>query len=86
MTSSRTRSQTSENRTAKHEAREFLRNRLAAGPVKHSDLLEEAKQECISLRTLERVKKDLGVKSRKEPGKMGGEWCWELPPVQTMNG
>ena len=37
---------------AKREAREFLLERLEAGPVKAEDLLEEAKQNGISRRTL----------------------------------
>jgi hypothetical protein len=72
------------NRTARREAREFLQNRLALGPVKQGDLIEEAKQEDIAEKTLRRAKKDLGIRSRKEPGKMGGEGFWEMPPEQTM--
>jgi putative DNA primase/helicase len=65
---------------AKREAREFLLERLEAGPVKADDLLEEAEQNGISKRTLMRMKKDLGIRSRKEQGKIGGTWTWELPP------
>jgi AAA domain/Bifunctional DNA primase/polymerase, N-terminal len=65
---------------AKREAREFLLERLKAGPVKADDLLEEAEQNGISKRTLMRMKKDLGIRSRKEQGKIGGTWTWELPP------
>jgi RecA-family ATPase len=65
---------------AKHEAREFLLERLEAGPVKSDDLYEEAEQNGISKRTLKRAKKELQIKSRKEHGKMDGEWTWELPP------
>lgn len=61
--------------TAKKEAREFLLNRLAAGPVNSDEIIEEAKQEGISERTLRSVKKDSGVRSRRE-----GAWVWELPP------
>ena len=65
---------------AKREAREFLRERLQAGSVKADDLVEEAKQNGISKRTLMRMKKDLGIRSRKEQGKTDGTWTWELPP------
>jgi hypothetical protein len=65
---------------AKREAREFLLERLEAGPVKADDLFEEAGQNGISKRTLMRMKKELGIRSRKEQGKLGGEWKWELPP------
>ena len=27
-----------------------------------------------------RMKKELGIRSRKQQGKLGGEWIWELPP------
>jgi hypothetical protein len=64
----------------KHEAREFLLERLEAGPVKSDDLYEEAEQNGISKRTLKRAKKELQIKSRKEHEKMDGEWTWKLPP------
>jgi putative DNA primase/helicase len=66
--------------TAKREAREFLLERLEAGPAKADDVIDEAKQEGIAKRTLDRAKKELGVKSRKEHGTTDGPWVWELPP------
>jgi putative DNA primase/helicase len=69
--------------TAKREAKEFIRDRLETGPVKASDILDEAKQEGIAVKTLKRAKKDLGIKSRKTPSKFDGEWHWELPPKAT---
>ncbi len=71
--------QAAEGMTAKREAREFLLERLEAGPVDSEGIIEEAKQEGIAKRTLDRAKKDLGVKSRKQGG-TGGPWLWELPP------
>jgi len=62
--------------TAKREAREFLHERLKAGPVRADELVEEAKQEGIAEKTLRRAKKELGVRSRKEHE---GGWFWELP-------
>jgi hypothetical protein len=48
--------------------------------VKAEDIYEEAEHgEGISRRTLERAKKELGIKSRKPPGKFDGAWTWELP-------
>jgi AAA domain len=65
---------------AKREAREFLLERLRDGPVKADDIYEEAEHgEGISRRTLERAKKEMGIKSRKAPGKFDGAWTWELP-------
>jgi AAA domain len=66
--------------TAKREAREFLLERLEAGAMKQEDVIDEAKQEDIAEKTLRRAKKELGIKSRKERGKMDGAWFWELPP------
>jgi RecA-family ATPase len=71
--------------TAKREAREFLLERLETGPAKQNDILDEAKQEGIAEKTLRRAKKDLGVKSRKERGKIDGEWLWELPKKATFH-
>jgi putative DNA primase/helicase len=70
---------------AKREAREFLLERLETGPAKQNDVLDEAKQEGIAEKTLRRAKKDLGVKSRKERGKIDGEWLWELPKKATFH-
>jgi hypothetical protein len=71
------------NGTAKREAREFLLDRLEAGPVNSDDLVEEAKQEGIAFATLRRAKKDLGIKSRKQRGAVAGAWTWELPYKKT---
>jgi hypothetical protein len=70
---------------AKREARDFLLERLEAGPVRHDDLIEEAEQIGITKRTLKRVKKELGIKSRKISGAMHGEWTWELPAMKRKN-
>jgi putative DNA primase/helicase len=66
--------------TAKREAREFLLERLEAGPANSDDIVEEAKQEGIAEKTLRRAKKELGIKSRKQQGSVDGAWTWELPP------
>ena len=71
--------QAAEGRTAKREAKEFLLERLEAGPANSDDIIEEAKQEGIAEKTLRRAKKDLGIKSRKEHGITDGPWLWELP-------
>jgi putative DNA primase/helicase len=76
--------QAAEGRTAKREAREFLRERLEAGPVNSDDIIEEAKQEGIAKRTLDRAKKDLGIKSRRRGG-TDGTWFWELPPKKSAH-
>jgi putative DNA primase/helicase len=65
--------------SALREARDFLLEHLEAGPAKADEIFEEAKQNGINQKTLKRAKKDLGVRSRKEQGKIGGQWLWELP-------
>jgi len=65
-------------RTAKREAEEFLRSKLALGPLPADDIIEEADQLGISKRTLDRAKRDLAVKVSKEK-KIGGKWHWEMP-------
>jgi putative DNA primase/helicase len=65
--------------SAKEDAEDFLRAQLAMGPVKADDLREAAKANSISEATLRRAKQDLGVRARKEEGKMDGQWFWEMP-------
>jgi AAA domain-containing protein/bifunctional DNA primase/polymerase-like protein len=72
--------QAAEGRTRKREAKEFLLERLEAGPVDSDDIIEEAKQEGIAGMTLRRAKKELGIKSRKQQGRTDAPWFWELPP------
>jgi putative DNA primase/helicase len=72
--------QAAEGRTRKREAKEFLLERLEAGPVDSDDIIDEAKQEGIAEMTLRRAKKELGIKSRKQQGRTDAPWVWELPP------
>src|SRR5262249_61476528 len=69
--------------TSKREAKEFLLERLEAGPVKSDELIEEAKENGITKATLRRAQKDLGIKPRKERGKVGGGGVWGLPKRST---
>ena len=72
---------------AKKDAIEFLRKRLADGPVPQEEIIDEAVNgEGFSKRTLERAKRELGVVSEKEKGKPDGKWCWKLedPDVMTV--
>ena len=48
--------------------------------MKADDILEEAKQDGISVRTVKRAKKELGIKSWKEHERADAPWMWELPP------
>jgi putative DNA primase/helicase len=62
------------------EALDFLRDELAAGPRSAPDLKKAAVAACISWRTIERAKAELGVTSAKSG--LQGSWMWQLPRVQ----
>jgi putative DNA primase/helicase len=55
-------------------ARTLLRDMLAGGPVPQKEIEEMAKAEDISISTLRRVKKKVGVRHQKK----GKKWMWEL--------
>ena len=57
----------------------FLREQLAAGPMDRYELVQAAHKVAITLRTLERAKAELGVRSeqRREHGE--NIWSWRLP-------
>lgn len=59
------------------DAKDFLRRVLASGePLAQKDITEEAAQEGITTRTLERAKAQLHVKSTRPGGR--GAWYWRL--------
>ncbi len=72
-------------RSGKVEARpfaeDFLRDLLKDGEVLASEIERRAKGEGIAKRTLDRAKKELGVKSRREgqTGAKNQRWVWFLP-------
>jgi hypothetical protein len=59
----------------REDAKELLRSLLRDGPVPAAEILAQAKAAGVSTRTLERVKGDLGVQSRK----VDDGWIWSLP-------
>ena len=62
------------------DAREFLLELLAEGPMASSEVFEAAKAEAIAPRTLRRAFKDMGGKPRK----VGlDRWEWALPTTPT---
>ena len=69
-----------EERTERTDAAEFLREALAQGERRSSDVQKEATALGISSRTLTRARKAVGVQSRREGGVAGaGEWFLSLP-------
>jgi putative DNA primase/helicase len=67
----------SKQRGAKDDAKQFLEEILAFGPVLKVEIEDAADGNGISERTLKRAKKDLGVAAKKD-GLQGG-WRWHLP-------
>lgn len=64
--------------SALEEAREFLRQELATGPVAAKVILAGAKTLGISEITLRRAAKDIGAEARKGSFKGGWEWLFPL--------
>jgi hypothetical protein len=64
---------------ARDSAKKFLSDLLANGPVAKRDIEEAAEANCISSRTLERAKAELGIIAKKDGP--NGSWTWRLPPA-----
>jgi hypothetical protein len=60
--------------TQRDEAENFIRETLAFGKVKASEIFSLAEQEGISERTIKRAKPAVGVRTFKE----GTEWYWDM--------
>lgn len=61
----------------RQQAKEFLADRLAEGPVAALELLRDAEGAGISESTLKRAKDEMGIKSGKG-GAFRSNWIWEL--------
>jgi hypothetical protein len=71
-------------RAAQREAEQFLKSKLAYGPVSKTEIEEEAEAQDISVKgALKRAKVKLGIRTRKEKGKLDGSWLWSLPENPT---
>ncbi len=66
-------------RSAREEARVFLREELATGRQLAEDLKRKASRMGIAERTLKRAKRDLGVNAEREGFSTDGMWYWRLP-------
>jgi hypothetical protein len=67
----------SEDRNAKADAIDWLKDTLIAGSLEQQEVRKRAEAVGIAYRTLRRAKDSLGVRSRK--GAMAGAWIWCLP-------
>ena len=68
---------TDDDRSATDEAIDFLRDALAGGAMKASEVQKEAKQAGISDKSLRRAREKLGIRPRK--ASFQGGWRWMLP-------
>ena len=59
------------------DAKDLLLKLLDGAEMAQKDIEDRAEGECISLKTLKRAKKDLGVESYKDG--MSGGWMWRIP-------
>jgi 5S rRNA maturation endonuclease (ribonuclease M5) len=66
-----------EERGQLHDAADFLREVLDAGPLAAKEVQRQAAAADIAPRTLRRAREQLGVKPRKVG--IGGPWVWALP-------
>jgi putative DNA primase/helicase len=66
-----------EERSALDDAKEFLNNLLADGPVSSKQLKGDAEGAGHSWQTIRRAQKALGIEAHKEG--MKGPWLWRLP-------
>ena len=66
--------------SALSEATAFLAQLLAAGKLRQAEIEEAAKEAGHHGRTLQRAKRSLRIKSRKEPD----GWWWELPEKHLL--
>jgi len=72
-----------EQRSATDDARQFLAELLAAGPVRAGQIKKDADGAGLNWRTVQRAADRLGVQRRKEG--MTGGWLWNLAPKMTNN-
>lgn len=64
-------------RAARKEARDFLQKALDLGPVPTNEVIDTGRAHGIAPRTLERARRDLGVRSERKGGRRG-TWYLKL--------
>jgi len=72
-------------RPAHAEAEDFLRDTLADGPRQARDVEADAESVGIARKTLERARKQIGVKPHKEGFGSAGRWFWSLPVGDALS-
>jgi RecA-family ATPase len=74
---------TGKDQTKRDQAREFLVEALASGPVEQAIIQQRAAEMAIAYRTIERAKQLLGIVSRREGFGPGSIVYWELPTAEA---
>ena len=57
------------------QACNLIKTRVAINPVPSADIEKAAKEQDISMKTMNRAKDSLGVVSNN----IHGRWCWQMP-------
>lgn len=73
-----------EDRNAWQEARAFLREVLADGPRKASEVLKEARAAGITDKSIRTARERLGITPYKSTLTLNGAWMWKLPGTPKM--
>ncbi len=73
-----------EDRSAWQEARDWLEDTLADGPMKASDVMKAARADGITDKCLRVAREKMGIKPYKEKLSLHGKWLWKLPENQKM--
>ena len=70
---------TDDERSARDDAKQFLRHCLKDGPLPAADVLRNARSYGVAEKTLRRAANDMEILKRKEGFGSDGQWVWELP-------
>ena len=60
-------------------AKKMLTGLLINGPVPSEEIYQQAREEHIPANALEKARKELGIRARKEGFGETGRWVWERP-------
>jgi putative DNA primase/helicase len=66
----------------RESAADWLRERLADGPVAVREILDESAENGIAEKTLRRAKSQLKVENFKASGTLDGGWFWRMPGAE----